>query len=98
MRIARSFNCGKEHQKKSSPGGAADKIVAGDSVAPPGLVIFMASKPAVETAGYSRLSLRDETPPVQAAGEKARTLREVPPAHALARNHPADGKRKFLAK
>jgi hypothetical protein len=30
---------------------------------------------------------------VQAAGEKARTLREVPPAHALARNHPADGRK-----
>ena len=32
----------------------------------------------------------------RAAGEKARTLREVPPAHAAARNHPADGGMKFV--
>jgi len=47
-------------KNQSSPGGAADKIVAGSSVAPPGLVIVLTSRPAVETAGYFQLSLRDE--------------------------------------
>jgi hypothetical protein len=46
--------------KTIKPRRGGRQNVAGDSVAPPGLVIFMASKPAVETAGYSRLSLRDE--------------------------------------
>ena len=45
--------------KKSSLGGAANKIVAGNSVALPGLVDFYRIKPAVETAGYFHPSLRD---------------------------------------
>jgi len=58
-RIARSFNCGKTPPNKSSPRGAADKIIAGNSAAPPGLVGFYPVKPAVETAGYFHPSLRD---------------------------------------
>ena len=54
MKIARSFNCGEKPKNQSSSGGAADKIVAGDSVAPPGLVNFMSSRPIF------RLPLWDE--------------------------------------
>jgi hypothetical protein len=47
-RIARSFNCGETPPQKPSPGGAADKIVAGNSVAPPGLVGFIPSNPQLK--------------------------------------------------
>jgi hypothetical protein len=60
MKIARSFNCGKEPQNQSSPGGAADKIVARDSAAPPGLLIFCHQDPQLKLRAIFRLSLRDE--------------------------------------
>jgi hypothetical protein len=86
MKIARSFNCGEKPKNQTSPGGAADKIVAGDSVAPPGLVNFMSSRPAVETAGYFQVVPLGRSLPPQAAGGKAErfvkfrprtTLREI---------------------
>jgi hypothetical protein len=60
MKTARSFNCGEEPQNQLSPGGAADKIVAGDSVAPPGLVNFCHQDPQLKLRAIVRLSLWDE--------------------------------------
>jgi hypothetical protein len=51
--IARSFNCGDGKRKVKSPGGTAE-----GSAVPLGLV-WLACKPAVETADYCQLFLRN---------------------------------------
>ena len=67
--------------------------IYGNEFQPPlrGLEIYWDAKPAVKTAGYFRMSLRDEACPPQAARGKTGTLPELQTADAVARNHPADG-------
>ena len=71
MKIARSFNCGEKPKNQSSPGGAADKIVAGDSVATLRL--------KRDTLPREQLAL-----PIQPAGEAAQFF--VRGQHAMAGN------------
>jgi hypothetical protein len=60
MKIARSFNCGFEGIKSTSPEGATEFSAMVLSAAPPGLDFLDGFLPVVKTAGYFRLSLRDE--------------------------------------
>jgi hypothetical protein len=68
MKIARSFNCGFDRQNSQAPEGRKN-FGNGLSAAPPGLDLFWWLLTAVETAGYFRLSLRDEAkPPLREMG------------------------------
>jgi hypothetical protein len=63
---------------------------AKSSTVPSGRILLVAIIPA-RCAGLISGCPFGTKLPAATAGEKAGTLCEVPPAHAAARNHPADG-------